>query len=411
MGASMRARRQLLFGLIASWSLTVASVATAVPTPKAAKGRATAKKPAGPDPAANLAPVSLKLSLSENGPDEKWQLKIENNSSITVNVADELRLLWLEVSLPGQTKPKLCTLPAELLPKSPSDKTTEELDPGESLVHRLDPRFYCFSPDKQEILVPTAQVTPHYGWPSKTKRVWHKGHMEEQKLPDLPPFVAEADDPKAAAPAKNLSGDSVVLDSRYASWAMDTANPNEDEGDEPVLEMVRGSDAKSELSVVATVRVRNPGRSRLTVFVRRELVTFEVLTPRGTVQCASEPDKRNPERRAFVTLAPHGSTTVVSRLVELCPRGTFAESGLYLVHARFDAAADGADYGIDAFTGSLRTARPVPVRVRHSIHIIPNRTTAPGGAIAAIPGQPQMMMPPPPMPVMPPPPPPPPPPQ
>jgi hypothetical protein len=279
-------------------------------------------------------------------------------------------------------------------------------------VHRLDPRFYCFSPDKQETLVPTAQVTPHYGWPSKTKRVYRKGRVEEEKLPDVAPFVAEPVDPHSAGPAKNLTGNVVILDGRYAAWTADTATPDEDEGDEPDLEMVRGSDARTELNVTASVRVRNPGRSKLSVFVRRELITFEVLSPRGTVTCASEPDKRNPDRRAFRTLAPHASMTLVSRLVELCPRGTFAESGLYLIHARFDAAADGTDYDLEAFTGSLHTDRPVPVRVRHTIKIIPNRTVGPPGAASmaamAQPMPPQMAAPvPPPVPPPPPPPPPP----
>jgi hypothetical protein len=268
------------------------------------------------------------------------------------------------------------------------------------------------------VLVPTAQVTPHYGWPDKTKRVWHKGHMEEQKLPAVPPFVAEPDDMRAEGPAKNLVGNPVILDARYAAWALDPANPDEDAGDDPALEMVRGSDARSELSVIASIRVRNPSKSRLAVFVRRELITFEVLTPRGTITCASEPDKRDPDRRAYTTLSPHASMKLVSRLVELCPRGTFANSGLYLIHARFDAdaAADGSDFDLDAFTGSLHTSRPVAVRVRHTIHITPNRTVGPpGAATMAAMAQPQMQlppgaMPPPPTPAAPPVPPPPPPP-
>ena len=96
-------------------------------------------------------------------------------------MVDDLRLLWLEVAVKGQEKPKVCKLPAELLPTGRTEGNTEELGPGEALVHRLDPRFYCFSPDKQETLVPSAQVTPHYGWPSKTKRVYRKGRVEEEK--------------------------------------------------------------------------------------------------------------------------------------------------------------------------------------------------------------------------------------
>ncbi len=235
--------------------------------------------------------------------------------------------------------------------------------------------------------MPSAQVTPHYGWPSKTKTLWKKGHRVEEKLPDAPPFIAEPLDSQALAPVKSVGGNPVVLDARYAVWSSDTTEAEKDEGDEPTLEMARGSDAKSELQVMATVRVRNPGRSKLVVFVRRELITFEVMTPRGSVSCVAEPDKRNPDRRAFVTLNPHGSITLPSRLVELCPRGTFTVAGLYLVQARFDASADGSDLGLSAFTGSLHTSRPVPVRVRRSLQIIPNHTVGPSGG----PGGPPMM--------------------
>jgi hypothetical protein len=382
MGASMPVGRRLFAGLLTGLLAGATPCAKAAPNAGQQPQKAAQKaKGKAPEPPA-LPPVPLRLELSESGPDEQWRLKIENTSSGRVRVTDELRLLWLEVAVPGEAKPKVCKLPAELLPAGPTENTTEELGPGESLVHRLDPRFYCFSPDKQETLVPAAQVTPHYGWPSKTKRVYRKGHVEEEKLPDVAPFVAEPVDPTAVGPAKNLTGNVVILDTRYAAWAAETATPNEDEGDEPALEMVRGSDARTELNVTASVRVRNPGRSKLSVFVRRELITFEVLTPRGTVTCASEPDKRNPDRRAFRTLGAHASMTLASRLVELCPRGTFAESGLYLIHARFDAAADGTDYDIEAFTGSLHTDRPVPVRVRHTIRIIPNRTVGPPGAVS-----------------------------
>ena len=432
-----------VLGLIASLGLGLSPTAIAAPGPSARNAKpvapaaaapvppttlatpapAVAKKPAGGRRAARskpetpkapaLPPVAPKLEILDAGPDERWKLKITNTSSGVVSVADELRLLWLEVALPGQAKPKVCRLPDELVPKVPNEDDVEDLDPGESIEHSFDPRFYCFSPDKQEVLVPTAQVTPHYGWPSKTKRVWRRGHMEEGTLPDVAPFVAEPDDARAEGPAKNLTGNPVILDARYAAWAMDPANPNEDEGDEPALEMVRGSDAKSELSVVATLRVRNPSTSKLTVFMRRELVTFEVLTPRGTMNCVSGPDTRNPDRRAYVTLLPHASMKLVSRLVELCPRGTFAQSGLYLIHARFDAdaTADGSDFDIDAFTGSLHTPRPVAVRVRHTIRLEPNHGgPQTGGALAAMNGQPALGAPPPPVPLPPPLPPPPPPP-
>ena len=39
--------------------------------------------------------------------------------------------------------------------------------------------------------------------------------------------------------------------------------------------------------------------------------------------------------------------------------------GLYLVHARFDAADPATDLGFNAFMGRLVSAKPALVRVRH----------------------------------------------
>jgi hypothetical protein len=390
---------------LANAALSAALVSTSATAKSAASARTAS--PAASD----RAPVPLKLTLTESGPADEWELTVQNVSSGPIRLFDDPRVLTLEVAKPGGKKPTLCKLPDELFPKSATDAATKTLPPGKAVHHKLDPRFYCFSPGAQQVLLPSAQITPHYGFPTKTKKRWKAGkQVEEKQLPDTEPFIAEpvaSDASNAWGPAKNVTGDILVLDSRYAAWSdkppagkTDTADDTNDEPDVPTLEMVKGSDAQSEPNVTATVRLRNPMKHRLVLFLRRELLTFEVLTPAGTVSCVAEPDARNPDRRAFSTVARGGSVTLVSRLVELCPRGTFATPGLYLVHAQLDAPADGADYGLDAFTGTLHTERPIPVRVRRALQIIHNRPTPVSGAPGAPPqpGTPVMgAMPPPPV--------------
>jgi hypothetical protein len=63
-------------------------------------------------------------------------------------------------------------------------------------------------------------------------------------------------------------------------------------------------------------------------------------------------------------LNPGGSLTITSRLIELCPDDTFARPGLYVVEAGFDAAADGKEFGFDAFVGHLVADRGVVIRVQ-----------------------------------------------
>ena len=56
--------------------------------------------------------------------------------------------------------------------------------------------------------------------------------------------------------------------------------------------------------------------------------------------------------------------TITSRLVELCPKGTFSRPGFYLVHARFDAMHNGEAYDLDAYVGRVATHSPANVRIR-----------------------------------------------
>ncbi len=51
-------------------------------------------------------------------------------------------------------------------------------------------------------------------------------------------------------------------------------------------------------------------------------------------------------------------------LAELCPKYTFGRPGLYVVSARLDAARDGAEFGLSAFTGRLESRKQALVRIK-----------------------------------------------
>jgi len=117
--------------------------------------------------------------------------------------------------------------------------------------------------------------------------------------------------------------------------------------------------------VTATTTFTNRGPRKQDVYFRRELVTYEVSGPDGVFQCDAQPDKRSPADRSSVqTLRPGGKFSAVTRLIEMCPAHAFARPGLYLVHARFDAADPATDLGFNAFMGRLVSAKPALVRVR-----------------------------------------------
>ena len=88
------------------------------------------------------------------------------------------------------------------------------------------------------------------------------------------------------------------------------------------------------------------------------------MGPGGAGSCDPQPDVRAPDRQAFLQLSAGQSMSIPSRLVELCPKDTFAHPGFYLVHARFESDQSGEDYGIEAYVGRVATEHPANVRIR-----------------------------------------------
>ncbi|MEB2313266.1 MAG: hypothetical protein OZ921_12900 [Sorangiineae bacterium] len=332
---------------------------------------AVASARAEPPPAA---PTGLRLEVSERGPGLPWRLSIVNAGGSPARLAADPRLLRLDVRVPGKKATETCALPAELRPSEPAASSWVTLAPGEGVSKSFDPRLYCFAAGGQWKLVPGALVTPHFGWPKRTRRVWRGGRAVEEPLPQKPPFVAatvvEGDAGGASSEPeqgeRELDGAPFALRSTYAEWsstriAQDTAK--KDTG--PLeLRVVRGSDADVERTATVEVRLKNRSKRAVVVYLRRDLLSFEVMGPDGLSTCDPDPDGRAPDRQAFTHLAPGGSLALTSRLVELCPRGTFSAPGLYLIHARLDATESGEDYGLDAFTGRVASARPGALRIR-----------------------------------------------
>ncbi|HEX4337223.1 MAG TPA: hypothetical protein VH062_15000 [Polyangiaceae bacterium] len=112
---------------------------------------------------------------------------------------------------------------------------------------------------------------------------------------------------------------------------------------------------------------------KVSVYLRRDLITFEIAGPDGEkTTCEPIDAMRHPARRGFTNVAAHRSIVLTARLVELCPRWTFAKSGEYLVRASYDPRVSGKTVGVDAFTGELEADRSVSVWVRHGLHVIRN---------------------------------------
>lgn len=320
------------------------------------------------DPAA----PTLTLRVSERGPSRPWSLSIANTGSARAVLSADPRLLRLEVLAPGKKKAEICSLPSDLFPSRPDKRTLLVLEPGEGVEQHFDPRLYCFAAGGQWQLVPGALVTPHFGWPEKKKTVWRGGKRIDQTTKQEPPFAVlpapekGAGKPSDAGGVKELDGETFALKSDYQEWSRTRIEADRKASEESplVLRMLQGSDAHAERTATVKLTVQNRSKRTETVYFRRELVKFEVMRPDGLVSCDPQPDTRAPDRQAFTRLRPGGSISVVSRLIELCPNGTFGSPGLYLVHARYDATEDGDEWDLDAFVGRAVSRTPATVRIR-----------------------------------------------
>jgi hypothetical protein len=280
-------------------------------------------------------------------------------------------------------------------------KSVLVLHPGEQYSRRLDPRFFCFSEFGQGLLVPGAKVTPSFGWSrepvlNKSKPRAGKGAASAGSpisAADQAPFVAWRLEGSAASPTdapapepggsedgdaepqtvgadaswhtpkeglKFIQGASLELPDSYASWM---GSARRDATHDLELVLLAGSDAEDEHNAMVTFGLLNAQARPQQIFVRRELLEYDVQGPDGYFECPAS-ETGPPDFASFATLPPHGAERAIVRLFEVCPRRSFARPGLYEVRAKLAAKWSGQELGMDAFVGQLETAQPVYVRVR-----------------------------------------------
>ena len=345
----------------------------------------------------------LVLHVAERGPDKPWVIAVTNTGPVPVVLVADTRLLWLDVTVPGAKKTAACRLPLDLLPKEAEPRLNVTLTQGESVAQLVDPRLYCFASGEQKQLVPGAHVVAHLGWPElPPKTSWQKGKATQTPVPQPPPFVAHLADvnvestlqaratalkvakavrrpkgtpkpseeslgvPLPAGIDKQLHGPELVLQDTYSEWASKRSQASSRATDDSPLELqvVQGSDAKTEHNATVQITLRNRSKRKVIVYFRREFITYDIVGPMGASYCNPAPDARSPDREAFITLAPGASRSYSSRLAEMCPRDTFDMPGLYLVNTSYEANNDGGQWNLNAFTGTVASTRPANVRIR-----------------------------------------------
>lgn len=153
-----------------------------------------------------------------------------------------------------------------------------------------------------------------------------------------------------------------------------------------VLEMKAGSEVHHGRNATVTVRVKNTTERPVTLYLRRDLITYEVVGPDGeTTTCSPMDTERHPGRKGFTTLRPHRSRALTTRLVELCPRWTFSKRGEYQVRAHYEPEYSGQSIGLHAYVGPLDADAPAVVTVEHDARVYQNHVVTPAPPSGPVP--------------------------
>jgi hypothetical protein len=320
--------------------------------------------------------LHVRLEITPQPVGQRWLVAVVNRGTEGASVKFDLRRLTLSLEAPEDPKkprPKWQKKPAPSVCKLPDGfgaalavEMKYTLEPGEGLVSTFDPRLYCIAANGDSLLKQGQVITAKLGFTPKPPRVVYKqGKRTEQPSLQSEPFIVEPAtlpegkvDPEHDPRIKELVASSFELTRDLLG-----GEAEEDASQPLTLRLLRGSDAANERTATATVELRAKGK-KSQVYFRRELVSFMVHGPEGIRACDPQPDDRAPDRQAYSTLATGQAITATSMLAELCPNSTFGRPGLYLLSARFDATRDGAEFGLQAFTGRLESPRQAVLRIR-----------------------------------------------
>jgi hypothetical protein len=316
--------------------------------------------------------LGVRIAVSERAADLPWILAVENTSPRPVQLAAIPSLLRLDLRVPSDTDGQdgiLASCASKTLPRRVSENELLQLAPGQLLFFPFDPRRLC---SDSSVLKADSEVTLTYGFPIENKKLWKGGKLVEVEKEQTAPFVAEAVSQEEFAGLKNLISKPFILGATYPLSKV-SLDPEADDSDSPYERTTPppplsisiadlGSHTEPEQTTVQ-VTVRNVSSKTLSLFLRRELISYEVIGPWESVTCRMSPSDRAPDASAFSTLSPSEPLTLVTRLAEACPPGTWDVPGSYSVSARLTATSDGGEFGLSAFVGDISTKEPAQLLI------------------------------------------------
>ncbi len=296
----------------------------------------------------------VKLTLEAPTQRGTWTMRVTNHGDVPVRMVADARLLTLEVTPRGASKPVRCELPADMRPGDDMDRPLV-LPPGRSYVEHFEPRLYCFGPHLLDALAQASIVVGHLGWLGGNR--------------SRPPFeiAAIAGVEPEVASLKEIASPPIGLPDEPSVMLETTAPPRPDDPDPAVLTL-RGPvsiDAPAPNAIGVTVSLHNAGKRPVIVRLRPETMRFEVTGPRGNEDCRWPLSPVAAMRELFTTIPGGGNADLSVLLDAYCSGRAFDEPGLVIVRPELDTRqASGADLGLRTFDGRVLASSPIIVRLR-----------------------------------------------
>jgi len=356
------------------------SAPPASPPAKGGQSKGAARRLEPKEPAPPVAPApDVRLTLQAPSAHGPWTMRVTNAGDVPVRLVADARLLWLDVTARGETRPVRCELPADM---RAADDTAGAvvLPPGRSYVESLQPVLYCFGGRALGALAQGAIVVGHLGWTGHGARA---------------PFVVAPIDgvEPAVAAVHRLDAPPIAVPDDPTPPDSSGAHTRPDDPDRVKLTL-RGQaavDAGSASHLFVTVTVRNDGTRPVTLRFRPEALRFRVSAPGGAERCRWPMPPVAAMRDLFTTIRPGGSESQTVLLSAYCGGHAFDQPGLLVLVPELDTRrASGAEIALATFDGDVVATSPTYVRLHEGIKPVtlrrPRLEAVPGAAASAAPG-------------------------
>ncbi|AKF06428.1 hypothetical protein [Sandaracinus amylolyticus] len=322
----------------------VLAISIALPSTSSAQRRR--REPPPPPPA--------ELSLATISGDTPFRRVLTIRASAPIELNADRRLLRIEVRPEGARRALTCEHP-ERPARLDADRVVR-LEAGQTWQEWIDLREYCWG-RALDALSAGGDVAVTFG-PRRARR----GDVTLRVLGEPP------------VDHRELGPTTVHLD----------AMPRALEPDPSARVRVVMSDRDARSITTFSVRVRaREGRAR--AYVRPDRFSFRVHGPDADVECAMPHGGGAVPADLFQRLSARGGPSFTLDARAFCPEGTFDDAGIYEVVPVLELEHDGAQWNLDAPTGTFVGA-PAFVRVRRDARgyvergASPPGRTQPGGA-------------------------------